>query len=99
MLTKETDYLWARPSPVAHKMRGMELQAGKPQKKGNVLAFMSFPSSLRAKLHSTDEIDTDEIERGFQKPGACKLRSQRPTRSYFGVFYSDDYGCGPSQRY
>jgi transposase len=35
MLTKETDYLWARPSLVAHKMRGMELQAGKPQKKGN----------------------------------------------------------------
>jgi len=33
MLTKETDYLWARPSLVAHKMRGMELQAGKPQKK------------------------------------------------------------------
>lgn len=35
MLTKEKDYLWARPSLVAHKMRGMELQAGKPQKKGN----------------------------------------------------------------
>jgi transposase len=35
MLTKETDYFWARPSLVAHKMRGMELQAGKPQKKGN----------------------------------------------------------------
>lgn len=35
MLTKETDYLWARPSLVAHKMRAMELQAGKPQKKGN----------------------------------------------------------------
>jgi len=35
MLTKEKDYLWARPSLVAHKMRGMELQAGKPQRKGN----------------------------------------------------------------
>ncbi|WP_167392322.1 IS110 family transposase [Mesorhizobium sophorae] len=35
MLTKEADYLWARPSLVAHKMRSMELQAGKPQKKGN----------------------------------------------------------------
>ena len=35
MLTKEKDYLWERPSLVAHKMRGMELQAGKPQKKGN----------------------------------------------------------------
>jgi transposase len=35
MLTKETDYLWARPSLVAHKVRGTELQAGKPQKQGN----------------------------------------------------------------
>ena len=35
MLTKETDYLWARPSLVAHKRRAMELQAGRPQKKGN----------------------------------------------------------------
>src|SRR6476659_10929907 len=35
MLTKEKDYLWARPSLVAHKVRGMELQAGKPQRKGN----------------------------------------------------------------
>ncbi|MFC3320646.1 transposase [Mesorhizobium cantuariense] len=35
MLTKEADYLWARPSLFAHKMRSMELQAGKPQKKGN----------------------------------------------------------------
>src|SRR5579862_8316086 len=35
VLTKDTDYLWARPSLVAHKMRGVELQAGKAQKKGN----------------------------------------------------------------
>lgn len=33
--TNCADYLWARPSLVAHKMRSMELQAGKPQKKGN----------------------------------------------------------------
>jgi transposase len=35
MLTKQADYLWARPSLVAHKIRAMELQAGKPQEKGN----------------------------------------------------------------
>jgi hypothetical protein len=35
MLTKETNYLRARPSLVADKMRGMELQAGRRQKKGN----------------------------------------------------------------
>jgi transposase len=35
MLTKEQDYLWARPSLVAQKRRAMELQAGRPQRKGN----------------------------------------------------------------
>jgi transposase len=36
MLTKRQDYLWARPSLVAQKRRAMELQAGRPQRKGNV---------------------------------------------------------------
>jgi hypothetical protein len=35
LLTKETDYLWARPALVAAKRRTMELQAGQPAKKGN----------------------------------------------------------------
>ena len=35
LLTKEEDYLWARPALVANKTRAMELQAGLPQKKGN----------------------------------------------------------------
>ena len=35
VLTKDQDYLWARPALVANKTRAMELQAGKPQKKGN----------------------------------------------------------------
>lgn len=35
LLTKEEDYVWARPSLVAHKRRSMELQAGLPQRKGN----------------------------------------------------------------
>lgn len=35
LLTKEEDYLWTRPALVANKLRAMELQAGKPQKKGN----------------------------------------------------------------
>lgn len=36
MLTKEQDYLWARPSLVAQKRRALELLAGQPQRKGNV---------------------------------------------------------------
>lgn len=35
LLTKETDYLWARPALVAHKVRALELQAGGPMRKGN----------------------------------------------------------------
>jgi transposase len=35
VLTKDQDYLWARPALVANKTRAMELQAGLPQKKGN----------------------------------------------------------------
>ena len=35
MLTKEADYLWARPALVAHKVRALELQAGRPVRKGN----------------------------------------------------------------
>ena len=35
LLTKDTDYQWARPSLVAHKIRAMQLQAGQPEKKGN----------------------------------------------------------------
>ena len=35
VLTKDQDYLWARPALVANKTRAMELQAGQPQKKGN----------------------------------------------------------------
>ncbi|TWB67767.1 transposase IS116/IS110/IS902 family protein [Nitrospirillum amazonense] len=35
VLTREEDYRWARPALVAAKTRGMELQAGQPQRKGN----------------------------------------------------------------
>jgi len=35
LLTKETDYLWARPALVAIKKRSMELQAGQPARRGN----------------------------------------------------------------
>jgi transposase len=35
LLTKKADYLWARPALVAQKLRSLELQAGRPMKKGN----------------------------------------------------------------
>jgi transposase len=35
LLTRETDYQWARPALVANKVRAMELQAGQPARKGS----------------------------------------------------------------
>ena len=35
VITNGQDYLWARPALVANKTRAMELQAGRPQRKGN----------------------------------------------------------------
>jgi hypothetical protein len=35
LLAKDADYLWARPALVAHKLRALELQAGRLMKKGN----------------------------------------------------------------
>jgi transposase len=35
LLSKDVDYLWARPALVANKLRSMQLQAGMPAKKGN----------------------------------------------------------------
>jgi transposase len=35
LLSKDEDYLWARPALVANKTRAMELQAGHPQQKGS----------------------------------------------------------------
>jgi len=50
LLTKEEDYLWARPALVAKKTRDMELRAGLPQKKGNQrgAAFAYNVKELRA---------------------------------------------------
>lgn len=35
LLSRDADYLWARPALVAHKLRALELQAGRPMRKGN----------------------------------------------------------------
>ncbi|WP_245473695.1 hypothetical protein [Bradyrhizobium zhanjiangense] len=35
LLTKDEDYLWARPALVANKTRAMQLQAGHRQQKGS----------------------------------------------------------------
>jgi len=50
LLTREEDYLWARPALIAKKTRDMELRAGLPQKKGNQRgpAYAYYVKELRA---------------------------------------------------
>ena len=65
MLTKQADYLWARPSLVAHKRRAMELQAGRPQRKGSARgpAFAYNVKALR-----TQEVHVAEhAEKGYEQ--------------------------------
>src|SRR3546814_10614783 len=48
LLTKETDYRWARPALLANKRRTMELKAGRPQEKGNQ------PGPARSEEHTSE---------------------------------------------
>jgi Transposase IS116/IS110/IS902 family len=48
VLTKEEDYLWVRPALVANKTRAMELQAGRPQRKGAISAVRPTPTTSRS---------------------------------------------------
>ena len=43
LLTKDEDYLWARPTLVANKTRAMELPAGHPQQKGSRMLLLWHP--------------------------------------------------------
>jgi transposase len=64
MLTKETNYLWARPSLVAHKMRGMELQAGRPQKKGNTRG-PAYAYNVK-KLRNQEMRVAEQAQKGYE---------------------------------
>jgi transposase len=64
LLTKEKDYLWARPSLVAHKMRAMELQAGKPQKKGNSRG-LAYAYNVK-ELRNRETRVAEQAEKGYE---------------------------------
>ena len=64
MLTKEQDYLWARPSLVAHKRRAMELRAGRPQKKGNARG-PAFAYNVKA-LRDQEAHIAEHAEKGYE---------------------------------
>jgi transposase len=75
LLTKEADYLWARPALVAHKVRALELQAGKPTSKGNKRG-PAYAYNVKA-LRDQEMAIAEQAERAYehlvaqwrQKPG------------------------------
>jgi transposase len=75
LLTRETDYLWARPALVAHKVRALELQAGRPMQKGNRRG-PAYAYNVKA-LRDQEMAITERAERAYehfvgqwrQKPG------------------------------
>ena len=75
LLTKEADYLWARPALVAQKLRGLELQAGRPSKKGNKRGS-AYAYNVK-ELRDREKAIAEQAERAYehlvaswrQKPG------------------------------
>jgi transposase len=75
LLTKEADYLWARPALVAQKLRGLELQAGRPSRKGNKRGS-TYAYNVK-ELRDREKAIAEQAERAYehrvaswrQKPG------------------------------
>jgi transposase len=81
LLAKETDYLWARPALVAHKLRALQLQAGRPMKKGNRRG-PAYAYNVKA-LRNQEMAIAEQAERAyvdFVKQWQDRPRSNRPTR-------------------
>jgi transposase len=64
LLAKETDYLWARPALVAHKLRALELQAGRPMQKGNKRG-PTFAYNIKV-LRNREMAIAEQAERAYQ---------------------------------
>jgi transposase len=81
LLTKETDYLWARPALVAHKVRALELQAGRPMRKGNQRG-PAYAYNVRA-LREQEMAIAEQAERAYEQFG--KQWRERPARRRTGA--------------
>jgi transposase len=76
LLTKDEDYLWARPALVANKTRAMELQAGRPQRKGNKRG-MAYAYNVKT-LRDQEMQLAEQAERNYARFVArWKTRSPR----------------------
>ena len=65
LLAKKADYLWARPALVAHKLRALELQAGRPMKKGNQRG-PAYAYNVKA-LRSQEMAIAEQAERVYEQ--------------------------------
>jgi transposase len=81
LLAKETDYLWARPALVAHKLGALGLHAGRPMQKGNKRG-PAFAYNVKA-LRNQELAIAEQAERAYehfvgqwrQKPTRRRMRS------------------------
>jgi transposase len=65
LLTKQSDYLWARPALVANKKRSLELQAGQPAKKGNRRGS-AYAYNVKA-LRTQEMTIAEQAERAYEQ--------------------------------
>ncbi|MEQ9334191.1 IS110 family transposase [Thalassobaculum sp.] len=65
LLTKQEDYLWARPALVASKLRSMELQAGRPQQKGNRRG-PAYAYNVKA-LRDQERLVAEQAEKSYER--------------------------------
>jgi hypothetical protein len=81
MLTKKVDYFWARPALVGHDVRALELQAGRPMRKGNKRGPI-YEYSVKA-LRGQEMAIAEQAERAYEQ--LVKQRQERPARRHAGT--------------
>ena len=78
LLTREEDYLWARPALVARKAREMELTAGMPEKRGSHRG-MAYAYNVKA-LRDQERQVAEQAEKTYERFVArWKARPPRDT--------------------
>jgi transposase len=81
LLTKKADYLWARPALVAHKVRALELQAGRPMRKGNKRG-PAYAYNVKA-LRDQEMALAEQAERAYEQ--LVKQWREKPARRRTGA--------------
>jgi hypothetical protein len=78
-LAREADRLWARPAPVARKVRALELQAGRPAKKGDRRGA-AYAYDVK-ELRDREEATAGQAERAHERLVAQRRRKPGERRT------------------